>query len=332
MSRASTKARRPSRTFLSWPISATSAGGVGQRAGDVGEAVPHAHRGEMRGDAARRLLRAEAEAGREVEGERAADRDRLAVQQPVGVAGGGLERVAEGVAEVEERALALLGLVADDDRGLHLAGAADGVQARVRVAGGEGGGVRLEPGEEAGVAEQAVLRHLGVAGAEVAGRQRVEERGVGEHQPRLVEGADEVLALGRVDPGLAADRAVDLGEQRRRHLHEADAAAQDRGGEAGEVADDAAAEGEDEVVAVDLRGDQPLDGALEPGPALGGLAGRQHERRRLDPGVARGPPRAPAGAAPRRVASVTIASRGRRSSGAISAPARASRPAPMRMS
>ena len=97
-----------------------------------------------------------------------------------------------------------------------------------------------------------------------------------------MEGADQVLALGRVDPGLAADRAVDLGEQRRRDLHEADAAAHHRRGEAGEVADHPAAEGDDEVVAADLLGDQPFDGALEPGPALGRLAGRQLEDRGLD--------------------------------------------------
>ena len=53
---------------------------------------------------------------RELERQRHAERDRLAVQQPVGEAGGGFERVAEGVAEIEQRALAGLALVARDDR------------------------------------------------------------------------------------------------------------------------------------------------------------------------------------------------------------------------
>ena len=108
--------------------------------------------------------------------------------------------------------------------------------------------------------------------------------GVRQHQPRLVEGADEVLALRRVDPGLAADRAVDLGEERRRKLHEADAPAQDRGGEAGEITDHPAAEGHHQVVAADLLGDQPLHRALEAGPALRRLPRRQLQDRRLDPG------------------------------------------------
>ena len=72
---------------------------------------------------------------RELEGEQAADRHRLAVQQPVGIAGRGLERMAEGMAEVEERAVALLGLVAGDDLGLHLAGAPHRVLPRAGVAG-----------------------------------------------------------------------------------------------------------------------------------------------------------------------------------------------------
>ena len=57
-------------------------------------------------------------AGSEAEGQADADGDGLAVQQPVGEAGPGLQRVAEGVAEVEQHAVAGLGLVAGDDGGL----------------------------------------------------------------------------------------------------------------------------------------------------------------------------------------------------------------------
>ena len=101
MSRASTKAMRPSRTFLSWPISAISPSASGSSPGMSARLrlIPIA--AEMRGDAARRLLRAEAERGGELEGEQAADRHGLAVQQPVRIAGRRLERVAEGVAEVQ---------------------------------------------------------------------------------------------------------------------------------------------------------------------------------------------------------------------------------------
>ena len=82
---------------------------------------------------------------------------------------------------------------------------------------------------------------------------------------RLVEGADQILALRRVDAGLAADGGIDLRQQRGRHLHEIDAAAQDRGGKAGEIADHAAAERDDEIVALDLGRDQGLADLFQAG-------------------------------------------------------------------
>ena len=107
----------------------------------------------------------------------------------------GFERVAEGVAEIEQRALAGLALVARDDAGLAAAADRDGVLARAGAAGKHVLPVRFQPGEERGVAEQAEFGHLGIAGAEFARRQRVEQRGVGDHQNRLVEGADQILAV-----------------------------------------------------------------------------------------------------------------------------------------
>ena len=99
-----------------------------------------------------------------------------------------------------------------------------------------------------------------------------------------MEDADQVLAVAGVDAGLAADRGIDLGEQRRRHLDEADAAAHDPGGEAGEVADHAAAEGEHGVAPLDPRLEQRLDHGLERGEALRPLAGRHDDRHILDAG------------------------------------------------
>ena len=66
-------------------------------------------------------------------------------------------------------------------------------------------------------------------------------------------GADVVLGRRQVDSGLAADRGVDLGDERRRHLDDGNASLVDGGAEAGEVADDAAAERDQGVVAADAR-------------------------------------------------------------------------------
>ena len=76
---------------------------------------------------------------------------------------------------------------------------------------------------------------------------------------RLPEGADQVLALGQVDAGLAADGRVDLAEQRGGHVHDGDAPVVDGGGEAGHVGDHAAADGHDRV--------GPGQAPLRPGPA-----------------------------------------------------------------
>ena len=88
-----------------------------------------------------------AEPLRQVRGQQHARPDGLAVQ-PVAVAGRGLDRVAEGVAEVEQRAPPVLALVRRDDLGLDLAGART---ACVSAAGSRASSVvdiRLEPVEE----------------------------------------------------------------------------------------------------------------------------------------------------------------------------------------
>ena len=156
-----------------------------------------------------------------------------------------------------------------------------GVLAR-RPAGEQVLPVCFQPGEEGGVAEQAVFGDLGIAGAELASGQRVEQRAIGDHHDRLMEGADQVLALGRINAGLAADRGVDLRQQCGGHLHEVQPAPDAGGCETGEVADNAAAESDDEVAALDTRGDDRLAHRLECGIALGGLAFRHNDARGLD--------------------------------------------------
>ena len=95
------------------------------------------------------------------------------MEQAIGKAGRRFQRVAEGVAEIEQRALAGLALVARDDRGLGAAGGGDRVLAR-RAAGEDVGVIGFQPGEEGLVAEHAIFGDFGVAGAELARRQRVE--------------------------------------------------------------------------------------------------------------------------------------------------------------
>ena len=192
--------------------------------------------------------------------------------------------MAEGVPQVEQGPPPALLFVLGDDGRLGGAGGQHGVAPGFAVAGDQGGALGLEPGEEVWVGDQAVLDHLGVAGQQLALRQGRERADVGQHQPRLVKGADQVLALAGVDPGLAADRAVDLRQKGRRHLDEVQAAQGQRGGQPGQVADHAAAEGDHDAAPVDLRVQQPLGQHLEMGEILGRLARRQDDRRAVPAG------------------------------------------------
>ena len=83
-----------------------------------------------------------------------------------------------------------------------------------------------------------------------AAGERRQERGVADRHRRMMEQADGVLSAGQVDPGLAADRSVHLGEEGRRDLDEFEAAQEAAGHEAGEIADAAAAEREHAAVAL----------------------------------------------------------------------------------
>ena len=128
--------------------------------------------------------------------------------------------------------------------------------------------------------DQRGLDHLGPARGELLRRQRRERGRVDEHRRRLVVGAGVVLALRQVDAGLAPVGGVDLRDERRRHLHDRDAALVGGGAEAREVADDAAAEREHVVAVLHPGPGEAAQHAPRLLPGLRRLAGRDGDRRR----------------------------------------------------
>jgi hypothetical protein len=92
---------------------------------------------------------------------------------------------------------------------------------------------------------------------------------------RLVERADHVLAERMIDARLAADRRIDLRQQRRGHLDERHAAHVAGGRETGHVADHAAAECDQRRLAIGTLGEQPVEDQVERFPVLVGLAVRR---------------------------------------------------------
>ncbi len=128
--------------------------------------------------------------------------------------------------------------------GLQLAAAQHRMRQRLRVAAPAGAPCCASShSKNVAIEHQAVLDHFGQAGAQLARAAGWQARATSAiTATRLVERADHVLAERVVDSGLAADRRVDLREQRGRHLDEGDAALVDRRGESGEIADHAAAQ------------------------------------------------------------------------------------------
>jgi hypothetical protein len=229
-------------------------------------------------------------AHREARGERHARGHRLPCSHDA-VARRRLDRVPEGVAEVEQRARAGLALVLGDDLRLDLARAADRMGERLGVAREEAFRVRLDPREEFEVEDRAVLHHFGEARGEFARGQRGEGGGIRDHRIGLVEGAHHVLAERMVDRGLAAHRRVHLREERGGHLQVRDAALVGGRREAGDVADHAAAERDQDRPAVACASSSAAKMRSSVCQALVGLAVGQHDAHRARAArFQRGPP------------------------------------------
>ena len=191
------------------------------------------------------------------------------------VAGDRLDRMADRVAEIEHRSRAgLFALVRRDHARLEPAAPRRPCAMAARVAGQKRRRrVCSSATNSAGIEDHAVLDHLGQPAAKLAIGQGVERARVDPDSHRLVKGADHVLGAGWLMPDLAPDRAVDLGEERGRHHDQGKSAREGGGDEAGQVADHAAAQGDDQRVAIGAPVDQLV---VEP-PSLrerfGGLAG-----------------------------------------------------------
>ena len=148
-----------------------------------------------------------------------------------------LERVREGVPEIEQLAHPAVVRVPEAERRLVGGAAADELV------------VRQLPQRLAG--EETGLDHLGQPLASVFLGQGREVVGVDDGADRPVEGADEVLALAQVDRRLAADRGVHLADQRRGHGDPVDASEVGRCDETADVGRAAAAEGHERAASVE---------------------------------------------------------------------------------
>src|ERR1700736_5073318 len=152
------------------------------------------------------LQAAKSAARREAERASHPNRDRLAMHKPCSlIQGEALERMAKGMAEIEQRPFALLMLVARDNRRLGLAARRNRMHARGSPR-EDRAPIGFQPGEESRVANEAIFDNFGIASAKFARRQCFKRICVRDNKRRLMEGADQILAMTGVDPGLAALR------------------------------------------------------------------------------------------------------------------------------
>ena len=221
------------------------------------------------------------DADRKIGRQHQAAADRLAVQPPR-VARHRLDRMTERMAEIQQRPLTGLALVARDDAGLDLAGAGNGSRrghpARRRAAPAG----RAPPARSSSRSASKPCLRISASPAESSRAGSVFSVAVSLMTSLwLVKRADQVLAALVIDARLAADRRIDLCQQRRRHLHEADAAHEDRGGKTRDIADHAATQRDDEALAIRATIDQRIENRRHRRPVLVGLAVRQHDRHEL---------------------------------------------------
>ncbi len=197
--------------------------------------------------------------------------------QPAAVAKPGFDGVAEGVAEVQKRPGAALALVSCHHLRLVSAGAVDDEGQRFAVEIQHRAQVRLYPGEKFEVADEAVLDNLGESGAELPEGKGPKGRRVRENAARLVERADHVLAQAVIHRGLAADRGVHLGEERRRHLNVVDTALIACRGESGHVSDHPSAQRYEGCIPGEAALEQGVENPVEDLEILERLPVREHQ-------------------------------------------------------
>ena len=183
-----------------------------------------------------------------------------------------LQRVARGMAVVENRARSAVALVLGHDQRLGGDAPEDHALEHGGVSLDQAGTISLQQVEESFVHGDGVLYNLGEGVPIARDRQRLDRGEVGDHGRGLPEGADRVFRAPAVDAGLAADARVHHGQQRGRHRDQPDAPLPDGGRQACKVADRAPAHGDHAAPAIDLLPLEKRQDVLQLGHGLGALA------------------------------------------------------------
>src|SRR5258706_7094291 len=142
--------------------------------------------------------------------------------------------------------------------------------------------MRLQPGKERGIENQAVLDDLRKTGAELAIRQRFQSIRVRQHQLRLIKRANHVFAARVIDGRLTAHRGIHLSKQGGWNLNKGNSPLIGGGCESRDVADHTAAESDQRGFTIAGMLQQGIEYLVEGIPILMGLAIGQYDRQHQD--------------------------------------------------
>src|SRR5690606_8725211 len=210
----------------------------------------------------------------EPRGEGHPDRHGLSVEK-LAIALRGLDSVSKRMPEIEDHPQIGLALILLDDARLDRHRSRDDIRKGAPIQSIESRTVGCHPLEEPGIANRGGLDHLGAAGTKLPRGESGEKPQIHRDRAGPQEHADEILSLGKIRARFSSDARIDPREKRRRHLDEGDAAEERSCGEAREVPDDTASEGDEETATVDPMPRSVAPDALERSDALRGLSRRE---------------------------------------------------------
>jgi len=187
------------------------------------------------------------------------------------VAGFRLERVSDGVPQVQYAAQAAFALVSGNDLGLQFYRLRDETFELHRIALQDLGSLLFEAQKKIKVADDAALESFVQPGSKLAIGQRAQDFRIDEHSTGMMECSEQVLPCPEIHRGLATHRCIYLSKNRGGDLHQLHTAHVKRRQQAGNIANHPATQRNQNSFAV----------GAQPGQFFGQLLDRAQFLRRL---------------------------------------------------
>ena len=196
--------------------------------------------------------------------------------QPLAISHAGLNGVAKGVTEVEDRAKTSLSFIGTHHLGFDFTAAPNRESQCDGITGSQLVQIGLDPVEKGRVGNGSVLDDFGQASTQFSLGQRLERIQIADHPLRLVKRTNHVLAQWMIDAGFPPDRRVNLGQQGRGNLHKRHPPHVTRRSKPSHVPDNTSTQGKQHRSSVTTLFKQGIEYQIESGPGFVNLTIRQN--------------------------------------------------------